>query len=451
MSRKKVIVILITVAAIAAVVLAFVIPLHLRARANEALARELHAEFGRWLASLPHVPDSENGALVVLRGLDLLEYVPEEFYSMEEGGLAADAALAETMQKYLVRNRAALAIIEKGLGFEKWKYPVDYGKGYDAKFSHLMRMNNTAARAFMLRGEFAELEGDREKAWSEYIKVVRLGTTLTRDTAVISRLIEGALYGQGLRKLGEILSLRCLSRKTLRDTLQALQELHGRRGDFMSAMEGEYHLFAETVADAIEGDEKAGCLLSDSRFSFFQKYHDWQSEIDVYREIIKKCGSADPARFYKAPREFKDTGFLREKLERTASYTVTFIPALAGCMERLAGTEAFWRGVIALAAVRLFEAENGRLPGKFEELGGLVPAEMLIDPFSGKQLVYKLKGGDFSLYSVGVDGRDGKCEELRELFSDTADEGEPDDIIFHAPPKTEEAAPEPAGESETGK
>ena len=78
------------------------------------------------------------------------------------------------------------------------------------------------------------------------------------------------------------------------------------------------------------------------------------------------------------------------------------------------------------------------MPENLDELGEFVPEEMLIDPFSGKRLVYKRKGDNFCLYSVGLDGVDNKCEDTRKPFETKADEGEPDDIIFHAPDKKDE-------------
>ncbi len=111
-------------------------------------------------------------------------------------------------------------------------------------------------------------------------------------------------------------------------------------------------------------------------------------------------------------------------------------------------SETYWRASIAVAAIKLFEKRNGHLPKNLDELGGLVPKELLVDPFSGKHLVYHLKGvNDFCLYSVGIDGVDGKCEDTRELFDVQQREDEPDDIIFHAPRKKEQLEEEPREDS----
>jgi len=186
----------------------------------------------------------------------------------------------------------------------------------------------------------------------------------------------------------------------------------------------------------IEGGGKA----DDRSFFGGSKYvYDYTPDVELFREHLKAYAGTKPGEYFK----------FRQKLEswnehvRSIATNIKSPRAVLACLvlpaigERAFKDfvigETFWRAAMVMIALRLFEANNGRLPDKLEELGELVSEEMMVDPFSGKHLVYKLKDGDFCLYSVGVDGMDGKCEETRELFRTRADEGEPDDIIFHAP------------------
>jgi hypothetical protein len=90
-----------------------------------------------------------------------------------------------------------------------------------------------------------------------------------------------------------------------------------------------------------------------------------------------------------------------------------------------------------LAAVRLFEVRNGRLPENLTELNGLVPKELLVDPFSGKHIIYRPAGDDFYLYSTGYDGVDGMPVKAVPFFEDEGDWRRGPDIIFHVPPTGE--------------
>jgi hypothetical protein len=438
MSGKKK-VILAVIIAVAALVPIIVIPCLVRASRNEALARKLHAEFDAWLASLPQIPDSENGALVILRGLELLEDLPDAYYFSRKGDLTKGSKLEQTMTVYLKRNKEALRTIEKGLDFQKWAYPVEYSEHLAAKFEHLMVIKQ-AADALKIRGELAELKGNWAAAWREYIKVLRLGSTLSQEPALLSRLVETAIYSTAFIKLVGVLSTQKIPQDTLRSSLELFLKSHACRMGWYETLEADYHIFSKAMADGIDGDERA-CNLMSTRGLMFWRAPDWQAEIETYCEFLRMCKDVEPARFYEAPREFKNVRlfkqveFVKKMFVYPTTYIAEAIPGLARCVEKFAIAETYWRALIIMTAVRSFEAKNGRLPATLDELGGLVPEEMLTDPFSGKQLVYKLKNGDFCLYSVGVDGVDGKCEDTRELLQIRAEEGEPDDIIFHTPRK----------------
>jgi hypothetical protein len=173
---------------------------------------------------------------------------------------------------------------------------------------------------------------------------------------------------------------------------------------------------------------------------FLSQLYDFSPNVEVYRRLVEEAREMDPDKYYSLPEEAKNYRVLNDKTgldpidPGTVIARIAMVPVEKSVRD-FAANEAFWRASVIMTALRLHEAKNGRLPEKLEELGELVPKELLIDPFSGKQLVYRIKDGDFCLYSVGVNGLDEKCEDTREPFRTNAEEDEPDDIIFHAPRK----------------
>jgi hypothetical protein len=432
--RNKII--LVTVVGVVALVAVVVFPYLVRGCHNEALANNLHAEFDAWLASLPKIPDSENGALVILEGLVLLEDLPVEYSLMKGYHLTKDGETAAVIRGYLSRNAKALQTVEKGLEYAKWLYPTDYSKGYEALLPHVYN-GMKGARAFSLKGDLARLDGDGSAALNEYKKTLRFGGTYSSDRMIVSRLVEIAIYKLALEGIMTLLSEGAAAEEGLSDLCSFIAERHGARGDFHSAMEGERCTFSGTVANVIDGKGRAEVLLDLPPMYGLWKYYNWQSEVDTCRRFHEIRRTAEPAQYHAAPESMKDSGVMTETLGhipvRTRKRAILTATVFVMTFGRFAEDETFWRAVIIMTAVRLFDAKNGRLPENLEELSELVPEEMLIDPFSGKHLVYRLKGDDFCLYSVGVDGIDGKCEDTRELFDAKQREDEPDDIIFHAP------------------
>ncbi|MCS6829639.1 MAG: hypothetical protein RMM08_02110 [Armatimonadota bacterium] len=59
--------------------------------------------------------------------------------------------------------------------------------------------------------------------------------------------------------------------------------------------------------------------------------------------------------------------------------------------------------MIAHLLLRVYWLQHGNYP---DTLHALKLDELIIDPFSGKELVYKREGERYRLYSVGQDGKD---------------------------------------------
>lgn len=428
--------------------------------ANRKLAAQVRVEFNKWFASLPKIPDEENGAICILRGLELLEEFPVDPYALQDEYLGHDekrkallsrrkAKDIKTVREYLARNRKALNLIEEGLEFSKWNYPKRYAglSGWDNP--HTTDFRCKVIRAFEVKGYLAQKDGELSDALKEYIKVLRLGGTLSSDRTILSCLVELSIYGSALGRMTKFFWEKLLSEEKLGQTIKVLVELHSKRGGFFRAIEGDCYSFFKRLADGLEGVEpteevdeeiRTEAAMVNSWFSEIKYFYDLQKYADMRREFLELFRGMEPANYHSIPGELKDPDYLTKRFGVPEKGWMVYLPwfhvmKVTEILKACAVGEAFWCGVIVRAGVRLFEARNGRLPRNLDELGGLVPKELLIDPFSGKQLIYRLKGDDFCLYSVGLDGIDGKCEDTRELFKfkTGADEGEPDDIIFHAP------------------
>jgi hypothetical protein len=76
---------------------------------------------------------------------------------------------------------------------------------------------------------------------------------------------------------------------------------------------------------------------------------------------------------------------------------------VAAAAESLARTRA---SIAALVIARYRAAHEGTLPGS---LTNLVPAFLeapLVDPYTGRELIYRREGAGYKVYSVGIDRQD---------------------------------------------
>jgi hypothetical protein len=413
---------------IAAALLTAAIFVLIRWYSNVTLAKELRAEIETWLQTLPQIPDSENGMLPVLSGLESFKGgLPQRLWAEDFG--VENESDKTLLKQYLAEKEQALGQIYKGLTYKKFLFPGDYRKGYARGCPNMLAFR-IAARLLELKGGLLESEGKKSEALNEYLNIFRLGETLSGERSDIPCTIEAAVLDTAFRRLTRFLSDSSVGEKDISSALKSLVELHGDCSNvFTMSKEADYYSFLMVVADVIEG--KLG--PADGVLKYF---YNFRYDVDIYRRTAEIWRNTDPAKYYALPPEAKSNETFLEAIgmhNTHKGYIARVLPNHLGTTQTLALIETLWRGAIALAAVRLFEAQDGRLPKNLQKLGELVPKEFLIDPFSGKEIIYRLVGNDFYLYSVGLDGMDGNPVNALPYFREKKYLSDLQDIIFHAP------------------
>jgi hypothetical protein len=236
-------------------------------------------------------------------------------------------------------------------------------------------------------------------------------------------MVSHAICRVGLDPLMALLSTPPSSPSEPEAILKALLRLQARRGSLRDGLDGEYFGFQLKELARVAAGE------SDFRSDFREDY----AILKQWRAFYL---NANPARFHEAPPEVREQR-VEEKLgmadRKDAVFSKVALPSLGKTIVAAACHEAVWRGVLTLAAVRLFQAREGRLPKDLAELGSLVPEDLRTDPFTGKPLLYAPAGESFLLYSAGVNCRDdwGRASFLAHedsyLLAGQAD------IVFHKP------------------
>jgi hypothetical protein len=399
--------------------------------ANTALRDELRAETDAWLATLPRIPDNENGALPILKGMKLFTDPPDVIFDHPDYGFnPANATHIKLIKAYIAENENAARLIEQGLEYDKWIYPYDYYKGCGMDLLSLVE-SRRILDFYKLKGYLALHEGRKTDALRDYLNIVETGRTLSSDQILISRLIELGFHGVGLSELIKVLSKGPMSEKDSRLVLENLLELYPQRGEWSSAMHAEKFLFYISIRNIIAKKTDGGNFRKRSsklHILSTSKYRkDYNYLVSTYKKFVELYGNIDPAKYYALPCEMKyeDDKVVHLKIGIEPGRIYWFlvddefaISGITSMAKKFGRLEVYWRGAIIMAAIRLFEVKNGRLPGSLSGLAGLVPEKFFIDPFSGNKLIYKKEGVDFRFYSTHLDGKDdgggSKCLEWRD-------------------------------------
>lgn len=407
---------------------------------NLSLGRELRRETDEWLASLPRIPDEENGAPALHAALEPLEDV----YSLlgdNETRVDSDSKAA-TFRQWLVENGETLSTIQHRLNARSWTFTTDYEKGMRATIPNLLRFKN-CANVFAWKGDLAVFEGRQSDALREYLKILPLGATLGGERALISQMIYCAVNNIGLARILECLSQAGLNETDLEYALGLMIENHASMVDISLAYEVEYYGFMMLLADLIEGkvssEELGGGERAESAASTgpLMLIYDFGADVEVFRRWRDMFVGIDTSRYYERTEVQKGEVDICDAVGmRTGSLRAIFaqmaLPSIAEAAGVVTEVETIYRGAIAVASVRLYEARTKSLPDGIEQVEGLVPGELLIDPFSGRKLIYRKEGGDFYLYSAGYNGEDNECAQTTPIYEEGANAEMPD-ILFHKP------------------
>jgi len=367
-------------------------------------------------------------------GLDLLGELP---YWSVELDFDNQVSIAE-VTNYIVEFRNAMQVIESGFKYEECSFSPDLEKGSLATLPNFLYFRQ-AEMLFTWKGQLHESNKEYSSAIKEYINILKLANTLNRDQLLISRLFQTSIQKAGIASLQKMLSSGVLSKDELLEAKKSLMSLYSNRNKFCAVLNTEYYFLLDHIARVISGED--GFLHAEPWYNPW--IYDFGDDIEFVREWIDEVSKLDPCKYYEWPEHIKKRemehdfqiyatmGFFTWlKWERYSSEAYP----VKGFLKDHLKSELEWRGVLTLLAIRLYEAEHNRLPGKLADVKDLISDEIIIDPCSGKEFIYRIEGSNFYLYGVGKNGLDDKCKESR-LGAPGYDSFNLDlDYIFHIPP-----------------
>lgn len=162
------------------------------------------------------------------------------------------------------------------------------------------------------------------------------------------------------------------------------------------------------------------------------------SELRVFDEILEAAKQPWPAKIEAAavlakkyPREPSTPGrsivvaTLARAFASAGGRTVFFAAAVVNAAESLARARA---SAAAVAVTRYRLAHSGALPNSLADLVPEFLAVPLMDPFSGREMLYRRDDAGFKVYSVGHNGRDDGSQWEQSSDLQQSRRGEPLDI-----------------------
>lgn len=370
----------------------------------------------------PPVPDEENAAILYNKAFELMKSYKEGSTLHKIGELTRDIPNWNNEQREeiskLINSQEVQDIyelLEKGSQKPKCRFNIEYEKGPETLLPHLNHMRYIT-RLFCARALLEAESGDVEKAVNTLLIGLRISNHLKDEPIEISQLLRIFCDGMIIECIKNIADSKSIS---LEQANVIISELSTRKDikPFIKGEDNQRILGIWFFQDMLHNKIPLSVLLAFDNWYFPRKVKIISSLIlPLYKPILKKDFlfylTLEPQlqdSFNLPYCEFIKNNPIEKGIPRYYRISLYFFRGeqlpdpynmiLKGIARHQANIEICKTGL----ALKIYKAKNGAYP---ETLSFL--SEVPIDPFSGKELIYKKSGDGFILYSLGPDMKDDK-------------------------------------------
>lgn len=353
-------------------------------------ARERIVEYDRLIHSVAFIDNDPEWGRAISLTYDAKSKWPEDLLELLREIVAATAIQLDAIRALAAQDGPVIAL--------------DFSKGPDMELPHLAPLRNLA-RLLLADTIVALDDGDMQRAIDNFDAIYGLSEAVRDEPVLISQLVRIAIASIGTR------GIRMLPESGLdpeyADRLIARLGMLDYREQFATGFAGE----AMTIEVIFRNPDFQGSAWQPNWDDPFQaglaylysspvaapiRYNDEATALEFLGEI-QALGTLP---YYEALPQLEALDRRRENLTWMQPVSRAFLPALA----RASGAQARHEALLDLAqlglAIEQFRDATGAFPGSLNEVAGLVPGGVPLDPFSGAPYIYRPGANTFLLYSV---------------------------------------------------
>jgi hypothetical protein len=311
------------------------------------------------------------------------------------------------LEDYLIKNEPAMELIRKGTQ-QKFcsmpPYDLRSVASYFSGFREIARLMVIKGRLLVWRKEYAE-------AGRTYSDILRFSADVSDNGNILHSLTGMAL--EGLAYMGVESFLAQLDEEAVCNTLlEDMIDIESGRVPLRRILE------RRLAYDLKYYEENGQEFFYDAAFSDRPKVVKFFvgpiEEIHAYLmfRVFKTRYLKETERFGRYIIDLSGKPYpeilrenLKEKIPKNPLSKFAF-GVIPDFMLLTARHETEHRANIIRVALHLHLVQSGTYPEKLDELAGLIPEEVLIDPFFNDRFIYKKIDNGYLLYSVGVDMKD---------------------------------------------
>jgi hypothetical protein len=308
--------------------------------------------------------------------------------------------------------RRAVELVAEGAQRPHCRYELDYSRGAEMVLPQITDLRGLTAAVCAYARRQAK-NGDTEGAWKTTLTALRLTEARRDEPVLISQLVRMSQAGIVCRHIQRMADAATPSAKdsaAISEALAALETLE----PFVRSIDGERIFFGEWAFNQplwrLVGLGMIGCEggmpSSANRASIHVIDFALRSVMDAghaeYLRVMQALAVRAEGEFSSDDRNLGDA--IGNALPWYAIHARLLVPAVSRSKIRQVEMESVARVTRVGLQVLRIHATGGTWAASLEA-AGVAEADRR-DPFTGGDLVYKVEGGGFVLYSLGPDQRD---------------------------------------------
>ncbi len=388
----------------------------------------------------PPVSEEENGATYLKKAFKMVsklekKYKKEWKYIPFGGHTPLEKITEKHIRKWgeifeTDEFKEFFSLVEKGIETKRCRFDIDYKKPLFTQLEHLASMRKLA-RILCARTYIYISHKKHKKAFNTLKYAIKLGDCLEEEPILISYLVKNAIDCITIKRIENFLNSDFYIPDEECKSLISLIEQ--KNTSMKKAIEGEFLEFSQmyknpefffmytpSQEEIIKINPVQAIpfkiylfyywkIIGTYDFSFFTK-----NLINIIKTVEKPYYIVKKEKWEE---KYETFDFLKHPLN-------PFFSSLS--VLSLNRTKAVYDVYLDCAkislALRIYKNKYGKYPEKLQSLIPDILPFLPLDPFSGKNYIYRKKKNGFIIYSVGPDGKDDKGERKHK--------GNKDDISF---------------------
>jgi len=309
-------------------------------------------------------------------------------------------------------------LIERAVNMPACRFDIPYDKNLDITLPHLAKMRNLA-KLVANKIYILSYDGENKNSWESVELGIRLSDSLANEPTLISQLVRCAMDETIIRVTQTIFNL--YPNHTLTTDYQKVISAINRKDKYLTkGLEAELAFFSSFLKThynlldyvTIYGTKSLARKIFDM---FFASYLAKPLIVDDHIFYVKKMTdliSLANSPFSLVETQIEDWGgdlaintvAVSKRGKRVVSSIL--LPATGTILVQQANYNASLDSFKLALALKIYREKHGSYPDTLAPLAPEVIPELPLDPFTGKDYIYRKEGKGFIVYSVGPNEKD---------------------------------------------